>query len=151
MMKVEKNDDQKLAHKLYPGLNNLNRLVGNWKVSGSEIEGLVRYEWLEGGFFLVQHFNLKHHGNIIKGIEIIGYERGFGTESPSENIKSRAYDNVGNTFDYTYEVDDEFLTIWGGEKGSPAYYKGKWSEDGNNNTGAWVYPGGGYESTITRV
>jgi hypothetical protein len=150
-MKVEKNNDQIQAHKQYPGLKNLNMLVGNWKVSGPEIEGLVTYEWLEGGFFLMQHFDLKHHGNIIKGKEIIGYERGFGIESPSENIKSRAYDNMGNTFDYTYEVDDEFLTIWGGEKGSPAYYKGKWSEDGNINTGAWVYPGGGYESTITRV
>jgi hypothetical protein len=150
-MKVEKNYDQMQAHNQYPGLKNLKKLVGNWKVSGPEIEGLVTYEWLEGGFFLMQHFDLKHHGKIIKGKEIIGYERGFGTESPSENIKSRAFDNLGNTFDYTYEVDDEFLTIWGGEKGSPAYYKGKWSEDGNINTGAWVYPGGGYESTITRV
>lgn len=150
-MKVEKSNNQKQAHKQNPGLKNLNKLVGTWKVSGSEIEGLVTYEWLEGGFFLVQHFKLKHHGNIIMGIEIIGYERGFGAESPSENIKSRAYDNMGNTFDYTYEVDDEFLTIWGGEKGSPAYYRGKWSEEGNINTGAWVYPGGGYESTITRV
>jgi len=52
----------------------------------------------------------------------------------------------------TYEVDDETLTIWGGEKGSPAYYKGKWSDDGNTNTGAWHYPGGGgYEATMTRV
>ena len=59
---------------------------------------------------------------------------------------------MGDTFDYTYEVDDDTLTIWGGEKGSPAYFQGKWSDDGNTNTGAWVYPdGGGYESTMTRV
>jgi hypothetical protein len=51
----------------------------------------------------------------------------------------------------TYEVDDDTLTIWGGEKGSPAYYKGMWSDDGNTNAGAWVYPDGGYESTMTRI
>ena len=43
------------------------------------------------------------------------------------------------------------LTIWAGEKDSPAYYKGRFSADGNTATGAWVYPGGGYESTMTRV
>ncbi|MBO9128568.1 hypothetical protein [Bacillus sp. 165] len=150
-MTVENNNDQREASNQYPGLKSLNKLVGNWKVFGSEIEGQVTFEWLEGGFFLMQHYNLKHRGHNIKGIEIIGYERGFGAESPSENLKSRAYDNTGNTFDYIYEVDDEFLTIWGGEKGSPAYYKGKWSEDGNSNCGAWVYPGGGYDSTMTRI
>jgi hypothetical protein len=29
------------------------RLVGTWKVSG-EIEGETRWEWMEGGFFLIQ-------------------------------------------------------------------------------------------------
>ena len=59
---------------------------------------------------------------------------------------------MGETFNYTYEVDDDMLTIWGGEKGSPAYYKGKWSDDGNTNTGAWVYAGeSGYDSTMNRI
>jgi hypothetical protein len=53
--------------------------------------------------------------------------------------------------DYVYELDGDTLTIWGGEKGSPAYYRGTFSEDGNSATGAWVYPGGGYESTMTRI
>ncbi len=55
-------------------------------------------------------------------------------------------------FDYVYELKGDTLTIWGGEKGSPAYYKGTCSDDGNTLSGAWVYPGGGeYESTATRV
>jgi hypothetical protein len=37
------------------------------------------------------------------------------------------------------------------EKGSPAYFKGTWSEDGDTLDGAWVYPGGGYPSTMTRA
>jgi hypothetical protein len=107
---------------------------------------------MEGGFFLMQHVDLVQGGQKIKGIEIIGYEREFGATEPSENIKSRWFDNIGDTFTYTYEVDADTITIWGGEKGSPAYYKGKWGDDGNTNSGAWVYPdGGGYKSTMTRV
>ena len=59
---------------------------------------------------------------------------------------------MGNTFDYVYELAGDTLMIWGGEKGSPAYYQGTFSADGNTLTGAWVYPGGGgYESVSTRV
>jgi hypothetical protein len=134
-----------------PDLKSLDRLVGTWQVSGPDISGQIRYEWMEGGFFLMQHVDFVHGGNHIKGIEIIGHEQPFGAPEPSADIKSRWFDNQGSTFEYTYEVDDETLTIWGGEKGSPAYYKGTWSADGGTNSGAWVYPGGGYESTITRV
>lgn len=135
-----------------PELKQLDRLVGTWSVSGPDIAGQVRFEWMEGGFFLIQHVDFVHGGRPIKGMEIIGYEQPFGTTEPSEHITSRWFDTMGNSFVYVYEVDDDTLTIWGGEKGSPAYYKGAWSEDGNTNAGAWVYPGGGgYESTMTRI
>ena len=136
----------------YAGLKSLNKLVGTWNVSGPDIKGQVRFEWMDGGFFLMQHVDFVHGGRPIKGVEIIGYELPFGAEKPSENIKSHWFGNSADTLEYTYEVDDKTLTIWGGEKGSPAYYKGAWSADGNVNSGAWVYPdGGGYESTLTRV
>jgi hypothetical protein len=122
------------------------RLVGTWKVSGGA-QGQVRYEWMDGGFFLLQHVDLGDN----KGLEVIGHLRLFG-EAPSEDIKSRYYGSMGETFDYVYEMDGDTLTIWGGEKGSPAYYRGKFSADGNTLSGAWVYPGGGgYESTATRI
>ena len=151
---TDKNNTQTTQQppKPYPGLKSLNKLVGTWKVSGPEIKEQVRFEWMEGGFFLIQHIDFEHGGQKIKGIEIIGYDRGFGATEPSKNIKSHWFGNTGDTFDYTYEVDDETLTIWGGEKGSPAYYKGTFNDDGNTCTGNWVYPGGGgYESTMTRV
>jgi len=133
-----------------PDLKSLDRLVGTWKVSGG-VQGQVRYEWMEGGFFLMQHFDFDHDGRKVKGIEIIGHEQPFGAE-PSADIKSRIYDTEGNTFDYVYELVGDTLTIWGGEKGSPAYYKGTFSADGNSAAGGWVYPGGGgYESNMTRV
>ncbi len=138
-----------------PDLKSFNILVGTWKVSDPSgkgaISGAETYEWMEGGFFLMHRFDFEHNGHKVRGIEIIGHEHEFGAE-PGNEIKSRVYDTRGNTLDYVYEVDKGTLTIWGGQKGSPAYFKGKFSDDGNTCTGGWVYPGGGgYESTMTRV
>ncbi len=131
-------------------LKQLQRLVGTWNVSG-DARGTIKYQWLEGGFFLMQHVNLELFGHEVKCLEIIGHWRPFG-ETPSEEIQSRIYDNNGNTFDYVYELEADSLTIWGGERGSPAYYKGVFDETGNTLTGGWVYPGGGgYQAIATRA
>lgn len=131
-------------------LKSLDRLVGTWQVSG-DAQGQIRYEWKEGGFFLVQDFDLVHGGRNIKGIEIIGHLQGLG-EEPGKEIRTRVYSFLdGLTLDYVYELEGSTLTIWGGEKGSPACYKGTFSDDGNTLTGGWVWPGGGYETTTTRV
>jgi hypothetical protein len=138
------------AAKPNPDMEGLNKLVGTWNVTGGA-QGQVTYEWMEGGFFLLQHVDLEQDGQRLKGIEVIGHEQTFGAP-PSEDIKSRYYDSMGNTLDYVYEVVGDTLTIWGGERGSPAYYKGRFSDDGNTCSGAWVYPGGGgYDSTMTRA
>lgn len=135
-----------------PALKRLDVLVGTWEVSGPDIRGRVRYEWMEGGFFLIQHVDFEHGGRRIKGMEIIGQERGFGADEPAEEITSRWYDDTGNTFQYTYEVAGDTLTIWGGERGSPAYYRGTFNPERTVNSGVWVYPGGGgYDSTMTRA
>lgn len=133
-----------------PDLEPLDQLIGTWQVTGGA-EGTVRYEWMDSKFFLLQHVELEQYGQLIKGIEIIGHLHPFG-EEPSEHIKSRYYDNHGNTLDYTYEMVGDTLTIWGGEKGSPAYFRGTLSEDGDRLEGEWVYPGGGgYASTMRRI
>jgi hypothetical protein len=133
-----------------PDLKSLDRFVGTWEVSGGA-QGSVTFEWMEGGFFLIQHVDLEQHSQKIKGIEIIGHERPFGAE-PSEDIKSRFYASTGDTLDYVYELEGDTLTIWAGEKGSPAYYRGTFSDDGDTLAGAWHYPGdGGYEATMIRV
>jgi hypothetical protein len=134
-----------------PGLQSLDRLVGTWDISGPDIQGQVTFEWVEGGFFLRQRVDLLHDGHKIKGIEMIGYLQSYG-EDPGQDIRSRFYSYLdGMTLDYVYEVEGDTLTIWGGKKGSPAYYQGRFSDDGKSNTGGWVWPGGGYESSMTRV
>ncbi len=123
--------------------------LGTWNLS-ADTTGQVTYEWMEGGFFLLQHVNMEHAGNHIKGLESIGHLRPFG-EEPSADIKSRFYSSAGDTLDYVYEIKGNTFMIWGGEKGSPAFFKGTFSDDGNTCTGTWVFPGGGgYESTMTR-
>lgn len=133
----------------HPDLSSLEKLVGTWNLSG-DAQGQITYEWMEGGFFLMQQVDFEHDGHSIKGLEIIGHLRPFG-EEPSEDIKSRFYSSTGDTLDYVYELKENTLTIWGGEKGSPAYFKGTISPDGNRCTGGWVYPGGGYTTIMTRV
>ncbi|WP_328476260.1 hypothetical protein OHA21_21435 [Actinoplanes sp. NBC_00393] len=132
------------------GLQALDRLIGTWKVTGGA-EGTVRYEWMDGKFFLLQHVELVHDGHLIKGLEVIGNLRPFG-EPAGADVVSRFYDSEGNTLDYVYELTGEKLTIWGGFKGSPAFYVGEFSESDRVVDGEWTYPGGGgYTSTMIRV
>jgi hypothetical protein len=131
-------------------LRALDRLVGTWQVTGGA-EGTVRYEWMEGGYFLLQHVELSQYGQKVKGLEVIGNLHPFG-EPVGADVVSRYYDTTGNTFDYVYELDGDTLSIWAGAKGSPAYYRGTFSADGRSVTGAWTYPGGGgYASDMTRL
>jgi hypothetical protein len=132
-----------------PDLKSLNHLVGSWNVSG-DATGTIKYEWTEGGFFLVQHFDFVHDGRSIKGIELIGHLHPFEGE-PSEDIHTRVYSFTdGMTLDYVYEVTDGTLMIWGGEKGSPMFYRGTFSGDKNTVTGGWQWPGGGYTANMAR-
>jgi hypothetical protein len=149
-MAEDNTNDQQPPPQPNPHLKSLDRLVGTWQISGEVVHGRVSFEWMEGGFFLLQHVDLEQHRQRIKGLEIIGHQRPFGAQ-PSEEIKSRFYSTMGDTLDYVYELEGDTLTIWAGEKGSPAYAKGTFSEDGNTGSGEWVYPGGGYRFTITRV
>ncbi|MDP3892956.1 hypothetical protein, partial [Nocardioides sp.] len=132
-----------------PQLRALDRLVGEWAVTGGA-EGTVRYEWMPGGFFLLQHVELEQFGGQVTGIEVIGNLRPFG-EPTSEDVVSRFYDSQGNTLDYAYEIEGDVLIIWGGAKGSPAYFRGTFSAGDQVMAGEWTYPGGGgYASTMTR-
>ena len=131
-------------------MRSLRRLLGTWEVTGGAT-GTVRYAWMEGEHFLLQHVELDQYGERIVGLEVIGHLRPFG-EDASEHVHSRFYDNNGNTLDYVYELDGDTLRIWAGEKGSPAYFEGRFTDGDRTMSGAWVYPGGGgYDSVMTRI
>src|ERR687888_271412 len=83
-----------------PGLKQLNKLVGTWKVSG-ESKGELSYEWMDGGFFLIARGDTEQGGQRTKHVEIIGYDHEAGAE-PSKILRSRLYTNRGDTLFYTH-------------------------------------------------
>ena len=131
-----------------PGLKPLERLVGTWKVSG-DTTGQLKYEWMEGGFFLLAQGDTEQGGRRTRHIEIIGYEHDAGAD-PSTVMTSRLYTDSGDTLSYTHEVDEEGVTSWFGAKGSPAVFKARWIDD-DTLAGAWEWPGGGYKLKLSRV
>ena len=83
-------------------------------------------------------------------MEVIGHLHPFGGQ-PSPDIHTRVYSFTdGLTLDYVYELEGDTLTIWGGQRGSPAFYRGKFSRDGDAVRGGWQWPGGGYTANMTR-
>ena len=129
----------------HPSLRTLDVLVGTWQVSGPGHHGTVAYEWMPGGHFLIQQVNLVQDDQSTTGVEYIGYDADSGT------LKSHYFGSTGDILEYVYEVTDRELTIWFGEPGSPARYHGTFDAGANSATGAWSWPGGGYDSTMTRV
>jgi hypothetical protein len=126
-------------------LRTLDRLVGTWTVSGpDELSGEIRYEWMDGGSFLVQHVNLYSAGERTRGVEYIGYDEASG------ELRSHFFGAGGEILEYTYRLQEDLLTIWFGGTDSPARFEGRFSADGTTNHGAWQWPGGGYQSTMTR-
>jgi hypothetical protein len=133
-----------------PALRRLDRLMGKWKVSAPNIEGYLTFEWMEGGFFMIQHVDLTDRGNRIKGIEYTGFDE------DTQTLRSHLMDINGANFTYTWDIEGDELWYWFGDKGSDNFSHGRFSEDGNTITGSWQWPKpdgttGGYEYTITRV
>ena len=129
----------------------LDRLVGKWKISGGT-QGECSYEWMDGGHFLIQRGTVTMPGGgETTWMQVIGFERGMDGQS-GELPVGRLFTTAGDTLTYVSESNGDDITIWFGEKGSPAYYKGRFSEDGNTLAGEWIMPGdGGYEETMERM
>jgi hypothetical protein len=132
-------DDRRAA------LHTLDRLVGTWAMDGPGTSGTVRYSWFEGDAFLVQSVDLVADGEITRGVEYIGWD------AESQILRSHFFGSSGEILEYTYNLTGDTLTIWFGGPDSPAKFVGTFDADGNRNTGGWQWPGGGYESNMTRI
>ena len=126
-------------------LHTLDRLVGTWAMDGPDSSGTVRYAWFEGDAFLVQTVDLVSGGEPTRGVEYIGWD------PESQTLRSHYFASSGEILEYTYELTGDTLTIWFGGSDSPARFVGTFDATGNRNTGAWQWPGGGYESNMTRI
>ena len=125
-------------------LKNFDFLVGNWEIRGPVVSGTVSFKWLEGGYFLVQEVDMEYEHRKVKGIEYIGFD-------DSRYIcTSHFFDNSGHLFTYDWELIENEIIIWFGRKGSDNRFKGRLHDNRNSYSGAWAWPGGGYEVTLTR-
>jgi hypothetical protein len=131
------------------GMSVFDALIGDWGFSG-DVTGHAQFDWLPGGHFLRQRGTLTRDGVTHQAVEIIGAEKPFGAAEPAEQITSRAYTDSGDTLDYTYELDGQVLTVWGGPKGSPAFSRAEFDADRTVLSGEWHWPGGGYRFTMTK-
>jgi len=71
-------------------------MVGTWELKGresgpvGEIRGRPTFEWMEGGFYLVQHVDIDYIGRRIVGTEYIGYdEENDNLRSTSSAMRGR--------------------------------------------------------------
>jgi hypothetical protein len=147
---AEHNNFQPLPKTPNPALKSLQRLIGKWRMTGPEVEGQISYEWMEGGFFLIQHFDLVNSGTRAKGVEYACFDE------DTKTIRSRLMGTDGARFTYTYEMDGDTLFYWFGDKGSSWFSQGKFDPDGNRVSGRWHMPqheGGaqGYDYTLIRI
>lgn len=139
----------KLPKEPYPELKKLESLVGKWHIETNiGMEGYAAFEWMEGGFFMIQRFEFKIGDGNLKGIEYIGFDE------DTQTLRSHMMDITGSNFTYTWDIVDDEMWYWFGEKGSDTFSHGKFSEDGNTVTGSWKMPHSnidGYDYSMTRV
>jgi len=128
-----------------PQLRQLEPLIGTWEVTGSLLQGTVSFEWMEGGFFLVQQVDAEAGARRIRGTEYIGFDE------DTQTLRSHYMDVHGANFTYTWEIEGDTIKTWFGEKDSNNFFEGRFSDDGTSYSGAWQWPGGGYTATLTRV
>lgn len=125
-------------------LRSLEPLVGTWQVEGPGTSGSVRYSWADFGGWLVQDVDIVADSQRTHGVEYIGYDRETGS------LRSHFFGSSGEILEYTYSLEGTVLTIWFGGQDSPAKFVGTFNDDFTKNTGAWQWPGGGYDSTMIK-
>lgn len=139
----------------HPRLRELDVLEGTWKLEGRDLDGgspftgMVTRRWLPGGYFLIQEMSID--GEKSAGTEYIGYDYA------QDSLRSMLFSNEGPgpfcsfALEYVWQIDGDNLTIWHGEKGSPARFTGSIDREAGIVEGQWEWPGGGYQATTTRL
>ncbi len=138
----------------HPLLDSLRAMVGTWHLesrdltSGAESSATLTREIMDGGYYLVERVDA---GTGSPGLQFVGYDPAAG------NLRGTYYSSDGPgpfggiALEYVWEVDGDRLTIWHGWRDSPARFAGTIDRDAGTVSGAWAWPGGGYEATSTRI
>ncbi len=119
----------------HPALRKLDRFVGTWDMRGRTLDssednvvGKTTFEWLPGGYFLLQRGTIDFGGFQVGTHELIGYE--------TDAFPSTVYPSMaGRTLRYVWKVDGDDLVIETEYVG--ATFRGRWSDDGKVFSGGW--------------
>ena len=144
---------------VYAPLQPFTRLIGTWSLkhkdlnTGEKWAGHDSFEWLSGGHFLAFHHHEDNNGstNGIDGVMIIGNEMGWEETEPDKEIVGHWFESSsGHHYKYIWEIDGDTVQFWLISKQSGMQFKGAFSEDGNTISGAWTWPGGGYNLVMQK-
>jgi hypothetical protein len=101
-----------------PEHERLEPFVGKWHTEGQNkaaapgaantpVTGEESYEWLPGGFFLVNRWDRRFGGAEHKGIGIVAFDAATGEYS------TRAFDNLGYAREYKTTLRDRTMALTG--------------------------------------
>jgi hypothetical protein len=154
MTDTDKNESEAVLPN--PRLRSFDKLVGTWNLkhrdlnTGKEWLGRDTFEWMDGGFFLAYHH--EEFGGNVKGLMIIGYEKKWGEEKPSEEVIGHWFESsTGSHYTYIWEVDDKSVIFWLEGRDSGMAFKGTFGDDHKTISGTWKWPGGGYDLIMTKA
>ena len=114
-------------------LSKLEVLVGAWseEVPGFEgVEARMRFEWLEGGGFLVQRATVSAP-EFPNGVMVIG------ATGPDGGLQQHYFDSRGVHRIYEMTLEGGVWMLWREGPDWPQRYVGELSDDGSTITGRW--------------
>jgi Protein of unknown function (DUF1579) len=120
-----------------PAMRKLDRFVGTWDMRGRTLDsdsdnivGRTTFEFLPGGYFLLQRSEIEFPGFKVEGHELIGFDPATG------RFPSTVYPSMfGQALPYLWDVDGDNLKI--GTDYLGATFTGRWSPDGKSFSGGW--------------
>jgi hypothetical protein len=138
-----------------PALKRLEKLVGTWKLSGQtpdrkhSVKGKTTIKWAPGGFFMLQHGEIRLGNFKVHSLEIIRYDprtKVFPGYVFSELSEKPA--------EYWWDVKGNIVRHWTAD----AVYTGKFSKNGRVLVGGWrpkngvkSTPGNTYDTVMIKI
>jgi hypothetical protein len=118
-------------------LTRMNALVGEWNIEGShvhfpttKIRGKTTFEWLDGGFFLVQR-SQADHPDVPNSISVIG------CDDEADHCTMHYFDSRGVSRNYAMTLSDGVWKMWRDAPGFSQRFTGTFDASGGTISGAW--------------
>ena len=121
----------------HPAVRRLEALVGEWDTEGAHpvdpsirVQGRVSFEWLEGGHFLVERWEVAHP-DFPNGIAIIGYDEAAG------RCAMHYFDSRGIARVYQMSIEDGVWTVRRDDPDFSQRFTGRFDDGGRTIAGRW--------------